>query len=55
MSIPTKPIPEKVIVWLSDPLIIEAQVFVPPENTRIAQVDNPPSLSRHDVDTAKET
>ena len=35
-----KTVPEKVVLWLTDALVIEAPVFVPPENARIVPVDN---------------
>jgi hypothetical protein len=46
----SRPIPEKVILWLTDPFVIEVEGFVPPENTRIVPVDT----HQHDTSTLRE-
>ena len=51
----TKPVPAKVILWLTDPLVIELPIFVPPENARIVPVDNRAVQSNSDQDNAAET
>jgi hypothetical protein len=35
----SRPIPEKVILWLTDPPIIEVEGFVPPGKVRIVPLD----------------
>jgi hypothetical protein len=34
-----RPIPEKVVLWLTDPLVIEVEGFVPPGKARIVPLD----------------
>lgn len=52
MNTPKKREPSKVVVWLTDPLVIELPIFVPPGNARIVPLDNPSGQSTSDQDNA---